>query len=361
MKIISLGRAKYRLITLNPIIENNDKTFIFSDYAISLFKCFIFCLLNSKKNADIFFCDGNIKNINFYIIKFFLKIKKKNIIWFNNSLEVKYNVLNNKFKHYTFFPEQIKYLSYLKKKKYLITSPRKISLGKSYFEYNLSYISEVKKDINKNFYPNLFNMDSKFKNIIDQDVWKLIKENNLVNISNFDFIYFFFKQKFMEKKKKLDNSIFIEIYSLLKNRIRFIGIKLIQKKFPGSLILIGKTWAEYGFETLDKKNDYNYDRNIYIYKKTKIPLDFGSNSGEYPLYLRTYEIIKNSNWLMQSRTRFSKLFQKFEKKITFNTFDEMLQNIKFMISQKNEFFLSEKKNFIIFFNNNKNFSKNIKL
>lgn len=153
----------------------------------------------------------------------------------------------------------------------------------------------------------------------------------------------------------------MEIYSLLKNRIRFVGIKLIKKKFPGDLILIGKTWAEYGFETFMKQNDYNYDRNIDIYKKSKIPLDFGSLSGEYFLYPRTFEIIKNSNWLMQTRTRFSKLYGKFEKKITFNSFEEMLLKIKFTLSQKDNAFFLEKKNFIQFFNSNKNFSKNIRL
>jgi hypothetical protein len=361
MKIISLGRAKYRLITLSPIIQNNDKTFIFTDYPISIFKCFIFCLLNSKNKVDIFFCDGNINNINYFIIKFFLKIKKKNIIWFNNSLEIKFNDLNNEFEHWTFFPEQIKYLSYLKKKKCLITSPRKISLNRNYFEYNLSYISEVKKDINKNFYPNLFNLDNKFKNTINQNIWMLIKNKNLSTISNFDLIYNYFKKIFIEKKIEYNNSIFIEIYSLLKNRIRFTGVKLIQKKFPGSLILIGKTWSEYGFETFDQNNDYNYERNIDIYKKTKIPLDFGSNSGEYPLYLRTYEIIKNSNWLIQTRTRFSKLFEKFEKKITFNSFEEMLLKIKFTLNLKDDFLILEKKKFILFFNNNKNLSKNTRL
>lgn len=64
---------------------------------------------------------------------------------------------------------------------------------------------------------------------------------------------------------------------------------------------------------------------------------------------------------MQTRTRFSKLYEKFEKKITFNSFEEMLLKIKFTLSQKDKAFLLEKKNFIRFFNSNKNFSKNIRL
>lgn len=117
MKIISLKRTKYRFITLRPIIENNNKTLIFTDYPISIFKCFIFCLFNRKKKVDIFFCDGNTKNINFFIIKFFLKLKNKSIIWFNNFSEIEFNKFYGEFKHYLFFPEQIKYLPYLKKKK----------------------------------------------------------------------------------------------------------------------------------------------------------------------------------------------------------------------------------------------------
>ena len=39
----------------------------------------------------------------------------------------------------------------------------------------------------------------------------------------------------------------------------------------------------------------------------------------------------------------------------------MLLKIKFILSQKDKAFLLEKKNFIRFFNSNKNFSKNIRL
>jgi hypothetical protein len=346
MKVISLSRSKYRLITLKPIFETDKKALFFTDHALSILKCIIFCLKNKKKKINIYFCDGDINTINFLILKFFLKINKLGIIWFNSIIEIKYFCNPEQFEHYIFFAEQVKYIDTKLKIKHLLCYPTIIKNLNNYYEYNITYISEVKKDINNEFYPHISFLDKKFIKFLDEKIWEIIKKNNLINLSNVDLIKKVFENIFIEKNRIFNNSILIEIYILIKNRIRFMGIKIIQNLFQDDLILIGKSWKENGFKTFDDNNKYDYNRNINLYKKTKIPLDFGANSGEYPLYPRTYEIIKNANWLMQSNTRYSKiLFGKFYKKISFNNFDEMKIKIKTTLNQNDKFSFIERNNF----------------
>ena len=194
IKVISLGKAKYRSLTLGPIIDNSKNVSIFTDYPVSLIKCFIFCLINKTIMIKIFFCDGNTSTLNSKILKFFFKIKNINILWFNDltEIETKKNISN---KNLIFFPEQIKYKKEKLNVDYLISYPKKIKYSKKIFQHDICYISELKKDINQNNYPNLFNLASKKK--IDDLIWLLVKKNKLDIITNYDFIYDYFKNYYV--------------------------------------------------------------------------------------------------------------------------------------------------------------------
>lgn len=355
IKIISLGKAKYRSLTLGPIIDNSKNVSVFTDYPASLIKCFIFSLINKNIIIELFFCDGNTSTLNSKILKFFFKIKNINILWFNNlnetEKETKKNISN---KNLIFFPEQIKYKKENLNVDYLISYPKNIKYVKKIFQHDICYISEVKKDINQNNYPNLFYLDLKKKKKINNLIWLLVKKNNLDIITNYDFIYDYFKNYY----SNITNTIFSEIYCLIKNRIRFLGIKKIASSFKDRLLLIGKSWNDIGFKTHD--DNYNYQRNINIYNTTRIPIDFGSLSGEYPIYLRIYEILNHSNWILQSKTRFSiSVYKKFISYVTFNSIEEMFLKIKSQLKENDKDLNLQRKNFTKFLRlNKKNFTKN---
>ena len=106
-----------------------------------------------------------------------------------------------------------------------------------------------------------------------------------------------------------------------------------------------------GFNTA--RNNYDYDNNIKIYKETKVPIDFGASTGEYPIYPRTYEILKNSSWILQSKTQFSKkIYSSFEKKVTFDSFDEMISQLQYEKNKDSEI-IKKKDAFGKFFNKKK--------
>jgi hypothetical protein len=354
IKIISLGKAKYRSLTLGPIVDNSKNVSIFTDYPVSLIKCFIFSLINKNIIIELFFCDGNSSTLNSKILKFFFKIKNINILWFNNlnetEEETKKNISN---KNLIFFPEQIKYKKENLNVDYLISYPKNIKYSKKIFQHDICYISEVKKDINQNNYPNLFNLDFKKKKI-DDLIWLLVKKNKLDIITNYDFIYDYFKNYYIN----ITNTIFSEIYCLIKNRIRFLGIKKIANNFKNRLLLVGKSWNDIGFKTYN--DNYNYQRNIDIYNITRIPIDYGSQCGEYPIYLRTYEILNHSNWILQSKTRFSiNIYKKFTKYVAFNSIEEMFIKIKNQLKESDENMNLQRKNFSKFLSlNKKNSTKN---
>jgi len=347
MNIISIKKNSYRKITLRPFLENDKNTVIFSDHIISLIKCLLFSLISKKKNIRFFFCDNETTNLNSKILFFFLKIKKINLIWFNGALEIKQVENSKKFNHYIFFKEQkeffksqnIKLINFFPKK---IINNRKVN-----WNHYTCYISEVLINIDSSTYPNINNLDKKIKNKINNYIWETFNEHNLSTITNFNFSLKIFS-KFLNDN--YDENIFLpEIYGLIKNRLRYLGIKKISKIFKDDLTLIGETWKKLGFNTV--RNNYDYDNNIKIYKETKIPIDFGASTGEYPIYLRTYEILKNSSWILQSNTRFSKkIYSIFSKNVTFDSFDEMISRLKYEKNKDLEM-TNKKKNFYKFFNN----------
>lgn len=75
IKVISLGKAKYRSLTLGPIIDNSKNVSIFTDYPVSLIKCFIFCLINKTIMIKIFFLRWKYFNFKLKNFKIFLKLK----------------------------------------------------------------------------------------------------------------------------------------------------------------------------------------------------------------------------------------------------------------------------------------------
>ena len=82
----------------------------------------------------------------------------------------------------------------------------------------------------------------------------------------------------------------------------------LKKSHKSDFCLIGKSWEKLGFETL--RNDYDYMNNRDVYANSQFSLDCGSTSGEYPIYLRPYEIIYNSSCLFQSMTSFHQKYLK---------------------------------------------------
>jgi len=349
MNIISIKKNSYRKKTLRPFLENNKNTVIFSDHIISLIKCLFFCLIYKKKYIKIFFCDNERKNLNSRILFLFLKIKKINLIWFNSALEIKLIKNNKKFNHYIFFQEQKKFFK-LENIKLINFFPKKIIKNKKInWSHYTCYISEVLINIDNNTYPNVHNLDKKIKNKIHNYIWESFKKYNLSTITNFSFSLKIFN-KFLNKNYNI-YIILPEIYGLIKNRLRYLGVKKISKILKNDLTLIGSTWEKLGFNTA--RNNYDYDNNIKIYKETKVPIDFGASTGEYPIYPRTYEILKNSSWILQSKTQFSKkIYSSFEKKVTFDSFDEMISQLQYEKNKDSEI-IKKKDAFGKFFNKKK--------
>lgn len=323
MNIISLKHQRsYRLQTLGPIIETNS-IMVFNDEFFSIIKCIIFGVVNLNKKINLIFCDGEINTINSKILLFFCKIKRENILWFNSSLE---SSKSKNYYNYTFFPEQISKFK-IKNANAIIPFPNVILNINSQFKFPILYISEVYAKIERSSYPNLSELTkfklSKLKKIasrLDGEKFSILSD---INYS----INLFYSLKLPESKKQI---YLPEIYCFLKSSIRLACIQKLKKKFGDDLILVGKTWENFGFSTL--YSDYNYDRNNLMYTQTKIPIDFGSTAGEFPMYFRSYEILKHANIIFQSHTKFgSKIFGKLNKVISFDNTDEMMYKIMYLI------------------------------
>ena len=331
LKVISLKRAKYRKITLSPFLEINNDLYIFDDYIFSLIKCVFFCLFNNKKNIEIIFCDGNVETLNSKIINFFFRNIKKSILWFNSLDEINNSKLID-YDHYNFFPEQRKFLN--KKVKSIIPSPKFIKSTKNEKNFHLSFISEATIDINDSSYK-LINLQKKgIKEKIDNFAWHTLKEYNFDLISKFDFSFNYVSNLSDNYSNENKINLSNEIYRLLKNRLRYECVKSLKKSHKSDFCLIGKSWEKLGFETL--RNDYDYMNNRDVYANSQFSLDCGSTSGEYPIYLRPYEIIYNSSCLFQSMTSFSsKIFENFFENICFYNLEDMIKKFENLKKLKN--------------------------
>ena len=324
LKVISLKRAKYRKITLSPFLEMNNDLYIFDDYIFSLIKCVFFCLFNKKKNIEIIFCDGNVETLNFKIINFFFRNIKKSILWFNSLNEINNSKLID-FDHYNFFPEQRKFLN--KSSKSILPFPKKIRLSNTNKDIFISYISEVSIEISDPSYSLINSYNSSIINKIDNFVYKILKENNFDIISKFEFCYDFTSELFNNLSHYEKININNEIYRLIKNRLRYNCVKSLNKHLKQDFCLIGKSWKKLGFETL--RNNYDYFDNRNKYSSSIFSLDCGSTSGEYPIYLRTYEIVLNSSCLFQTMTSMSsQLFGDLTKEVCFNNLEDMMKKIE---------------------------------
>ena len=325
IKIISLGRASYRRITLTPLVEINPKLIIFEDYFFSLLRCLWFAIFNFKKNIEIIFCDGYDNTWNFKIIKLFFNNKKVSYLWFH------INEINNgksfDKRNYFFFPEQQKFIN--KEIYSIIPVPNKISIKKNKNTFLLSYISEVTINIEDNSYLKINKQEIIIKNKIDQFIWDELKKNKFEKISNLNFS-FDFVNKIIEKETYQNKLILTnEIYRLFKNRLRYMIVSKLYKHFKERVCLIGETWENLGFKTL--RNNYDYSNNRKIYENSTFGLDCGSTCAEYPIYLRVYEIIINSACLFQSKTSFSKkIFGNLENKICFSNLSDMIKKLNFL-------------------------------
>ena len=324
LKVISLKKAKYRKITLSPFLEINNNLYIFDDYFFSLLKCIFFSLFNKTKNIEIIFCDGNVDTLNFKILKYFFKNIKKSILWFNSL-----NEINNSnfidYNNYNFFPEQRKFLN--KKVKSIIPFPKFIRSLKSKKNIRLSFISEVMIDINDNSYELINSHKKVIKEKIDDFTWFALKEYNFDIISEFDFSFNYISNLSNNYSNDEKINLSNEIYILLKNKLRYLCVKRLIKSHKDDLCLIGKSWEKLGFETF--RNNYDYQGNRDIYARSLFSLDCGSTSGEYPIYLRPYEIIYNSSCLFQSMTSFSsRIFQNHFEKICFHNLEDMIKKFK---------------------------------
>ena len=353
--IFSLRRASYRELTLRPFLEINNKIKIFNDYFLSIFKCLLFCIKTNKKiNLKIVYCDGNLNTFNSKMLKFFFKKINYYSLWFNSPREIDQFKIGKNIKNLVFFFEQKKYILH-KKYSFIIPYPVNFNITlNNDFNYLTSYISEVNIEISKEKYPKIFSLVKRDKEIVDDFIWSSFKKFSLEKISNFNFsLYTLGKIKINKTEKNL---FLTEIYGLYKNRLRYLAIKKIYKKNDKKICLVGGTWEKYGFST--KRNNYDYIGNRNIYTNTKAPIDFGATSGEYPIYLRTYEILRNSSFMLQSRTRFSKkIFKQLYKEMTFSSFEEMLFLLKNISSLNSIDFFNKKKKLIKILTKNKELDK----
>lgn len=326
IKIISLGRASYRKITLTPLFEINPKLIIFEDYFFSLISCLLFSIFNFKKNIEIIFCDGCDNTWNSKIIKLFFNNKKISFLWLNGINEINNGKSFNN-KNYYFFPEQQKFIN---KEIYpIVPVPNRINSKKNKNTFLISYISEVIINIEDNSYLKINKQKIIIKNKIDQFVWNQLKKNNYEKISNLNFSFNFINE--LIKKDTYQNKLILsnEIYRLFKHRMRYMIVSKLYKHFKERVCLIGETWEKLGFKTL--RNNYDYHNNRKIYENSAFGLDCGSTSAEYPIYLRVYEIIINSACLFQSKTSFSKkIFGNLENKICFSNLNDMIKKLYFL-------------------------------
>jgi len=326
IKIISLGRASYRKATLTPFIEINPKLIIFDDYFFSLLRCFWFSVLNNKNIIEIIFCDNCENTWNFKIIDFFFIKKKISFLWFNGINEINKGSSFKKI-NYNFFPEQQKFIN--KKINPIIPVPRKINIKKNNNTILLSYISEVIIDIEDSSYKKINEQNARVKKKIDNFVWNELSRNKFEKISNLNFSYNFVSKLINNDKNYNKLILSNEVYRLFKHRMRYAAVSRLNKNLKERICLIGETWNKLGFKTF--RNNYDYYNNREIYANSTFSLDCGSTSGEYPIYLRLYEIIINSSCLFQSKTSFSnKIFGKLSKTICFSNLDEMIYKMNLL-------------------------------
>jgi hypothetical protein len=326
IKIISLGRASYRKVTLTPFIETNPKLIIFDDYFFSLLRCFWFSFFYNKNIIEVIFCDNFENTLNFKIINFFFTKKKISFLWFNGITEIN---KGSSFKNinYNFFPEQQKFIN--KKINTIIPIPKKINIKKNNNTFLLSYISEVIINIEDSSYKKINEQNAKVKKKIENFVWTELNKNRFEKISNFDFSYNFVSKLIYNDSNYNKLILSNEVYKLFKHRMRYVAVSRLNKNLKDRMCLIGETWDKLGFKTF--RNNYDYYNNREIYANSTFSLDCGSTSGEYPIYLRLYEIIINSSCLFQSKTSFSnKIFGKLSKTICFSDLDEMIYKINLL-------------------------------
>ena len=209
----------------------------------------------------------------------------------------------------------------------IVPFPRKIKFFNNRKNNFISYISEVNIEISDPSYSLINSYNSRIINKIDDFVHKILKENNFDIISRFEFCYEFTSELFDNYSYNEKININKEIYRLIKNRLRYNCVKYLNKYLKQDFCLIGKSWKKLGFET--SRNNYDYFDNRNKYSSSVFSLDCGSTSGEFPIYLRTYEIVLNSSCLFQTMTSMSsQLFGDLTKEVCFNNLEDMIKKIE---------------------------------
>lgn len=297
-KLILLYGGKYRITQLNSCLRyfNSSGIILFSTRNYFIFKLINFFF---KKKVIPIFLDGKIISGNYSNYYF---------LWFNTVDELPEK--RTKQKNDLFLCLDPK-----KDNNLLPLTPK----AKPNFVLKLNqkskivYISEV--DINVNY---------NVKQFWDKNKKEILQNLNLIN--NISYIRKIF---FEDGKENYIN------YTQLKNLLRFELINIVNKYFSKNLLLVGKDWANLGFNS--KIIDYktNFRKKSYM---NNICLDFGSKSGINSFYPRTIEILENYGFLLQSEQYDTKTLKKYLP----NNFDfykssnELLDKLNKLLSTNTE-------------------------
>ena len=173
-------------------------------------------------------------------------------------------------------------------------------------------------------------------------IWNLEKKNIFKNFKIIDNKNFWKKYN-LDKNKKLQ-----PYYIALKDLLRLNLIIKLNKVLKNDLIIVGNKWKPFIKSSLKSNYDPNYSKSLY---KGNICIDFGTKWGSNCLYPRSINIIENGGLLLQSlQSDTKKIFQKTYNDISFNSFNELLKKIKYILNDS-----SKIKN--LYNNQYKNFNK----
>ena len=311
--LIFIFKRRFRQQALNNFLfvkkVKNVRILNFSGPILCLVGKFLYIFLKSKKVVFIS-CDGQdylyreVNSINLWMGGTTHKVPDKYKKYKNNFVSAS-SLFTDKTKLLTFFPTNI-YQSKMNN------------------EYKFVYISENKKIENKK----------------SLKIWKENKNQILNDFSLIDNIEFW--KKFIDINKKMKQSLYVDIKSLIRIELVLVLNSTLKDKFT----LVGSNWKKHYPNALENNYSNQFVENLY---RGNICIDFGSKNSEKCIYSRSCKIIESGGLLFQSINKDSKeIFKNLLDKTCFVSIQDMKEKISFFLKNSDQIdnlLITQQKNF----------------
>ena len=186
------------------------------------------------------------------------------------------------------------------------------------------------------------------ENSLVDEIWKKEKKNIFDNLTIID-KFIFWKKYDLENHDRLQT-----FYLQLKERLRFDLILKLKNIFNDKFVLVGTKWKEYNQSA--EKDEFDLLKIGHLYNGN-ICLDLGSKWGSNIFYPRSVEIIEHGGLLFQSeQLNSSREFYDSGAINKFNSQDQLVKELRNLMSNSETFYEKINKQYNFFNNNDLNLS-----